>query len=152
MAGRFYVYALLDAGTPVYIGKGVGSRLQHQKATSRLDGIILRRFDNQGDAFRFERAVIKQIGLKNLRNKTDRITGSWSKDAEKPIAPISREKIRTLFPGFARIFHQAKGFGGKVYVLNVEVPGFLHDMLSMFRQSFVEDDLRDELKAYGVTI
>jgi len=89
---RFYVYELVDtlSGLAFYVGKGCGDRMsQHERDAKvgkrsktcnrirkiwRLGGEVqcveVRRFAREDRAYRFEQALIKEIGLSRLTNIT----------------------------------------------------------------------------------
>jgi len=57
----FYVYRLFDlTGETLYIGKGSGSRLSHQKRRYGLMGEIVKRFESENAAFAHERRLISK--------------------------------------------------------------------------------------------
>ena len=77
----FYTYAYLrEDGTPYYIGKGTGYRINDRKKNvpipPRERRLLLKTFDNEKDAFKHEIYMInlygrKDIGTGILRNLTD---------------------------------------------------------------------------------
>lgn len=76
----FYTYAFLrEDGSPYYIGKGKGYRINNRKRTVKLPPterrLLLKKFDNENDAFRHEIYMIslygrKDIGTGILHNRT----------------------------------------------------------------------------------
>ena len=60
--GRFYVYAIHDGdGVPVYIGKGIGRRLDLQRGRFARPGYILRRFRTEDAAFQFDARMVAEL-------------------------------------------------------------------------------------------
>jgi len=78
---EYYTYAYLrEDGTPYYIGKGHGYRINYSRRTVPLPPkerrLILKYFSNELDAFRHEVYMIDVFGRKDLgtgilRNRTD---------------------------------------------------------------------------------
>lgn len=59
--GKFFVYAIMDGPTCLYVGKGCGHR---HKASARKHGgepVILKRFSKELDAFKAEREYIAEL-------------------------------------------------------------------------------------------
>lgn len=83
---KYYTYAYLrEDGTPYYIGKGHGYRINDSNHTVLIPPkhrrLILKHFDNEDDAFRHEQYIISILGRKDkgtgiLRNRTDGGEGS----------------------------------------------------------------------------
>jgi len=83
---EYYTYAYLrEDGTPYYIGKGHGYRINHPQRTVPLPPkerrLILKHFNNEVDAFKHEVYMIDVFGRKDLgtgilRNRTDGGEGS----------------------------------------------------------------------------
>ena len=83
---EYYTYAYLrEDGTPYYIGKGHGYRINDSRHSVSLPPkerrLILKHFDNEDDAFRHEQYIISILGRKDkgmgiLRNRTDGGEGS----------------------------------------------------------------------------
>ena len=67
-AWRFYVYALLDAGRVVYVGKGSGRRLHVQKRAHRCDGHEIARFKREKDAYAHEVSLIAELAPERNRH------------------------------------------------------------------------------------
>jgi hypothetical protein len=64
-AGRFYVYAIMDGATCLYVGKGCGNR---HKASARKHGgqpKILARFNKEAEAFDAEVQYIAELMPQN---------------------------------------------------------------------------------------
>ena len=115
----FYVYVLYRPdGRPFYVGKGSGNRWEHHEQDARnnrprgnphkiqlirqivaaghkLDKRKIARFDNEADAFAFERTLIKQLGREAnggpLLNLTD---GGDGIELTKDIIERRREALR----------------------------------------------------------
>jgi|7_EtaG_2_1085326.scaffolds.fasta_scaffold57220_2 hypothetical protein len=78
---EYYTYAYLrEDGTPYYIGKGKRYRINDPKRSTPMPPkdrrIILKYFENEGDAFKHEMEMIEFYGRKDkgtgiLRNRTD---------------------------------------------------------------------------------
>ncbi len=59
MAKAFYVYRILgERDETVYIGKGTGRRLSHQKRRFKADGEIIAEFVSEGAAYHHEKKLI----------------------------------------------------------------------------------------------
>ena len=82
----YYTYAYLrEDKTPYYIGKGTGYRVDNKRHSVSVPPperrLILKKFDNEDDAFKHEIYMIsvygrKDIGTGILRNRTDGGEGS----------------------------------------------------------------------------
>lgn len=62
---KFFVYAVMDGPTCLYVGKGCGRR---HKASARKHGgeaVILKRFAKEADAFKAERSYISELMPQN---------------------------------------------------------------------------------------
>lgn len=58
---RFYVYALFNGVVCEYVGKGSGRRLDVQKRKFGLEGRIIKRIQNEKEAYSYERKMIAEL-------------------------------------------------------------------------------------------
>lgn len=110
----FYTYAFLrENGYPYYIGKGKGYRINDRRRTVKLPPperrLLLKKFDNEDDAFRHEIYMIAVFGRKDLgtgilHNRTDGGEGSIN-------CVRTQEHLNSLYEGRKHIYtpeHSAK--------------------------------------------
>ncbi len=107
---RFYVYALIDAGKIVYIGKGSGRRLSVQRRAHRCDGYELARFKRERDAYQHEIAAIAELSPE--RNKHPGGNGSRAVPQRTPPAPAWLKEINRV--------------GSRVYAARLLVDRYAH--------------------------
>ena len=114
---RFYVYMLLDpAGTPFYIGKGTGDRIEHHEreakgghlchkckvirkiwqAGGQVGRAIVFTTDDERAALDYEAALIAQYGVDNLTNET--IGGAGGSQRPHGAAGKRSYRINADFP------------------------------------------------------
>lgn len=105
MMGRYYVYDLIDPrdGQTFYVGKGCGNRLfAHERSAMRGDrsakserirsikddglqvlAVVVKRFDNEAEAYAFEARRISELGRVNLLNiREGGFGGRYRSDAD----------------------------------------------------------------------
>lgn len=58
---RFYVYTFSDKGEVIYVGKGTGRRFKLQSVRFGCDGQILRHFESEAAAYKFEATLIAKL-------------------------------------------------------------------------------------------
>lgn len=105
-APKYYVYHLIDPrdASVFYVGKGCGNRVKdHERDASKLrfmnsekedvihqiwdsgaevQHAIVRRFENESQAYIFEKSEIERIGIENLTN----LTNGGEPEAKKALA------------------------------------------------------------------
>lgn len=94
MAARFYVYRLFDDPLiTLYVGKGSGNRLRHQKHMRQCGGEVLRWFDLESEAYAYEKKMIAEM-VPDL-NKHPGGNGAKAARQYRPKWLVEIEKIGT---------------------------------------------------------
>jgi hypothetical protein len=148
MAKGFYVYRILgEMGETVYIGKGTGRRLEAQKRRFMADGEIMRSFNKEDLAFRFEAKMIAKH-KPPLNMVAGRGRGELPIGPHRPYKPA--DYSNELFDVVARIVRTLRH--KQRYHLSFDMRPALERFVQAVAQKYGYDEFSKRLAPYNISV
>jgi hypothetical protein len=148
VAKLFYVYRILgEMGETVYIGKGTGRRLEVQKRRFMSDGEIMRSFNKEDLAFRFEAKMIAKH-KPPLNVVAGRGKGLLSIAPHRPYKPA--DVTNELFDVVARIVRTLRH--KQRYHLSFDMRPTFERFVQSVAQKYGYDEFSRRLAPYNISV
>lgn len=111
----FYLYRIFYGDVTLYVGKGSGQRLQHQKRSFTAQGEIVAQFADENAAYRAEMALIKKLDPPLNRH----VGGLGGRFGQRVAIPngLSPEGLRHAAPHLARLVSRMREFPDLLHIL-----------------------------------
>lgn len=148
MSKSFYVYRILgEMGETVYIGKGTGRRLEVQKRRFKSEGEIIRTFNKEDMAFRFEAKMIAKLNPP-LNKVAGHGRGLLPIGPHRPYKPI--DKTNEVFEVVARIVRTLRH--KQRYHLNIDLRPSLERFVQAVAQKYGYEEFSKRLSPYNIVV